>query len=80
METEARNNRAPPSRQERIAMMNDVWAVVAVIGLACWLLSALIFIFKAFPGRGQFLARPALTWGTVLIVSYIVWVVGMLRA
>jgi len=54
--------------------------VVTVIGVAGWLLSALIFIFKAFPGRGQFLVRPALTWGTVLIVSYIVWIVGMLRA
>ena len=61
-------------------MMNDVWAVVMEIGLAGWLLSALIFIFKAFPGRGQFLARPALTWGTVLVVSYVVWIVGMLHA
>ena len=61
-------------------MMSDVWAALMVTGLACWLFSALIFIFKAFPGRGQFLVRPALTWGAVLIVSYLVWIVGMLHA
>ena len=61
-------------------MISDIWAVLMVTGLACWLLSVLIFIFKAFPGRGQFLARPALTWGAVLIVSYLVWIVGMLHA
>ncbi len=60
--------------------MNDVWAMVMVAGLAGWLLSALIFIFRAFPGRGLFLVRPALTWGAVLVVSYIVWIVGMLHA
>ncbi len=60
--------------------MNDIWAAVMLAGLAGWLCSALIFIFKAFPGRGQFLVRPALTWGAVLVVSYMVWIVGMVHA
>jgi hypothetical protein len=60
--------------------MNDLWAAAMMAGLAGWLFSALIFIFKSFPGRGQFLARPALTWGGVFVVSYIVWIVGMLHA
>jgi len=49
-------------------------------GLAGWVCSALVFIFKAFPGRGKFLGRPALIWGGLLLASYIVWIVGMLHA
>ncbi len=60
--------------------MNELWSVVVVVGLLGWVGAALSFVFKAFPGRGQFLARPALIWGGVLVASYIVWIVGMLHA
>ena len=60
--------------------MNELWSVVVVVGLLGWVGAALTFIFKAFPGRGRFLVRPALTWGMVLIVAYIVWIVGLLHA
>ncbi|HEX9078433.1 MAG TPA: hypothetical protein VF795_02515 [Desulfuromonadaceae bacterium] len=60
--------------------MNEFWSVVVVAGLLGWVGAALGFIFKAFPGRGQFLARPALIWGGVLAASYAVWIVGMLHA
>ena len=60
--------------------MHTIWAVVMMAGLAGWLCSTLFFIFRSFPGRGRFLARPALTWGCVLVVSYVIWIVGMLHA
>jgi len=49
-------------------------------GMGGWLFSTLIFIFKAFPGRGEFAVKPAITWGIALMVFYIVWITGMLNA
>jgi len=60
--------------------VNEFWSVVVVVGVLGWVGAALVFIFKAFPGRGQFLVRPALIWGGVLVASYMVWIVGMLHA
>lgn len=48
--------------------------------MLAWMTSTLVFIFKAFPSRGQFEARPALKWGLVLVVSFTVWIVGLLNA
>lgn len=60
--------------------MNEIWSIVTLAGLAGWVASTLILIFKAFPGRGVFERRPALRWGGVLVVAYIAWIVGMLHA
>ncbi len=60
--------------------MSEFWSVVVLVGLAGWISSALLFLFKAFPGRGQFLARPAMIWGGAFLVAYLVWIVGMLSA
>jgi hypothetical protein len=49
-------------------------------GLVGWLIAALIFIFRVFPSRGEFTARPAIIWGAVLSLSYLLWIVGMLNA
>jgi len=51
-----------------------------LVGMAGWLFTTLIFIFKAFPGNGEFAVRPALIWGAVLLVFYIAWITGMLNA
>jgi hypothetical protein len=51
-----------------------------VFGLLGWVGATLVFIFKAFPGRGQFQVRPAMIWGGVLVASFIVWIVAMLHA
>lgn len=60
--------------------MNDIWSIVTLAGLAGWVGSTLMFIFKAFPGRGVFEVRPALRWGGVLVVAYSAWIAGMLHA
>lgn len=61
-------------------MAHDIWSMVSLAGLAGWIVSTLLLIFKAFPERGQFAARPALQWGCGLALSYIVWIVGLLNA
>jgi hypothetical protein len=59
---------------------DGLWSIVTLIGLFGWVFSALVFLFKVFPERGQFNARPARLWGTLLLIFYAVWVVGMLQA
>jgi hypothetical protein len=60
--------------------MNEVWAIVTIVGIAGWLSATLLFIFRSFPERGRFEKRPAIVWGCVLVVFYAVWIAGMLNA
>ena len=57
-----------------------MWSIITIIGLSGWVASAIVFLFKAFPGRGMFDAREARVWGAAVLVSYGVWIVGMLNA
>lgn len=61
-------------------MSNNIWSLVLLTGMLGWITSSLVFIFKVFPSRGQFEARPALKWGCVLVVFFTVWIVGLLNA
>ncbi|MFA7060288.1 MAG: hypothetical protein WC156_05660 [Pedobacter sp.] len=61
-------------------MSDNIWSLVLLTGMLGWITSSLVFIFKVFPGRGQFEARPALKWGCVFVVSFTVWIVGLLNA
>ena len=61
-------------------MSDGVWSIVTLIGLAGWIISTMVFIFRAFPARGVFVARQARIWGGALIVSYGIWIVGMINA
>jgi len=61
-------------------MSDGLWSIVTIIGLSGWVSSAIMFLFRAFPGRGRFEVREACVWGAAVLVSYGVWVVGMLLA
>jgi hypothetical protein len=61
-------------------MSNDLWSIVTLVGLAGWVTSTIVFIFKAFPLRGVFAAQQARIWGGALIVSYSIWIVGLINA
>lgn len=61
-------------------MPNEFWSIIIIASLTVWIASTLGFIFKAFPARGQFEARPALKWGIVVVVSFTIWIVGLLNA
>jgi hypothetical protein len=59
---------------------DGIWSIITLIGLFGWVSSAIVFLFKAFPGRGLFEVRAARLWGAALLVSYAVWVIGLLNA
>jgi hypothetical protein len=61
-------------------MSNDLWSIVTLIGLAGWILSMIVFLFRSFPARGVFEAQQARIWGAATVVSYAVWIVGMINA
>ncbi|MBL0226159.1 MAG: hypothetical protein IPQ16_11470 [Geobacteraceae bacterium] len=61
-------------------MSDDLWSIITLIGLSGWISSAIVFLFRAFPGRGLFDAREARVWGSVVLVSYGIWIAGMLHA
>ena len=61
-------------------MSDGFWSILVLISFFGWISSAIVFLFKAFPERGQFKARPAGLWGAVLLVSYTIWVIGLLNA
>ncbi|NVN92427.1 MAG: hypothetical protein HXX11_17755 [Desulfuromonadales bacterium] len=61
-------------------MEHDIWSIVLLIGLWGWIISTLVFIFRAFPSRGEFAARPARIWGMCSAVSFAVWIVGLLKS
>jgi len=59
---------------------DDFWSFVLIAGMIGWMTSTLVFIFKAFPARGQFEAQPALKWGCIVLASYFVWIAGLINA
>jgi hypothetical protein len=54
--------------------------MIIIVSLILWIASTLGFIFKAFPARGQFEAHLALKWGVAVVVSFTIWIVGLLNA
>jgi hypothetical protein len=61
-------------------MSHEIWSMVLLIGLFGWIASTLVFIFTAFPSRGEFLTRPAIKWGLCIFVSFMAWIAGLLNA
>jgi hypothetical protein len=61
-------------------MINEWWALLSIAGLGCWIGCLLIFIYRAFPRRDMFQAAEGLPWGLGFVVSFAIWIIGMLRA
>lgn len=61
-------------------MADEIWSIIIIASLAAWISSTLGFVFKAFPAKGRFEARPAMKWGAAVVVSFAIWIVGLLNA
>ena len=58
-------------------MTSEVWFVIAISSFWAWVVTSLLFIFKAFPRYGIFNARLALIWGSESFFCAILWVVAL---
>jgi hypothetical protein len=61
-------------------MMRDLWSVILILGLAGWLFSSIMLMLKAFPGKNVFVASSGIRWGSAGVISFFIWVIGMLNA
>jgi hypothetical protein len=56
-----------------------VWGALAALGFAGWLCATVGFILRGF-GRGGVLTGSGFRWVAGIAVSYLVWILGLLRA
>jgi hypothetical protein len=61
-------------------MIHEGWALICEIGLWGWIAATAGLILQAFPSRDTFRKRPAALWGGCLLLCYVLWCVGMLKA
>ena len=61
-------------------MSHDIWSVILIIGLIGWLFSSIMLMLKAFPQKNVFITSAGIRWGSAALVSFFVWIAGMLKA
>ncbi|MBE9504741.1 MAG: hypothetical protein IME96_11245 [Proteobacteria bacterium] len=61
-------------------MINQGWALACELGFLGWVGCTIGFIFRAFGDKDAFYGRRALFWGSLVVIFYALWVLGMVRA
>ncbi len=56
------------------------WSVVREVGFFGWVGAVIGFIIQVFQGEKGFVVRRALGWGGLFLISYAIWIIGMLKA
>lgn len=61
-------------------MSNDLWSVILIIGLVGWIFSGIMLMLKAFPQKDVFVLSSGIRWGLAVLISFFIWIIGMLKA
>jgi hypothetical protein len=61
-------------------MSRDLWSVILIAGLVGWLFSSIMLMLKAFPRKDVFVVSSGIRWGSAGVISFFIWVMGMLNA
>lgn len=61
-------------------MSHDIWSIVLLLGVVSWIVSSIAFMFYAFPRRGEFVVKSGIRWGVTSLISFLIWIIGMLNA
>jgi hypothetical protein len=61
-------------------MTRDLWSVILIAGLVGWLFSSIMLMLKAFPKKDVFVVSSGIRWGSAGVISFFIWVIGMLNA
>ena len=61
-------------------MENELWSVVLIVGVTGWLFSTIMLIFRAFPQKDVFVVSSGIRWGSASLISFFVWIIGLLKA
>lgn len=61
-------------------MLHELWSVILIAGLIGWLFSSIMFMLKALPQKDVFVVSNGIKWGSSAVISFFIWVIGMLNA
>ena len=61
-------------------MSHDIWSIILLIGLAGWIFSSIMLALTAFPQKAVFDSLPGMRWGVAIVISFVIWIIGMLNA
>jgi hypothetical protein len=61
-------------------MNNEFWAVLGIVAFLVWIFSVIGFLLQSFSPVSTINARKALYWGSGVIISYGLWITGMIKA
>ena len=61
-------------------MLHELWSVILIAGLTGWLFSTIMLMLKAFPARNVFVVSAGIRWGTTGVISFAIWIIGLLNA
>jgi len=61
-------------------MARELWSVILIAGLVGWLFSSTMLMLKAFPRKDVFVVSSGIRWGSAAVVSFFIWVLGLLNA
>lgn len=61
-------------------ILRELWSLLLIVGLIGWLFSSIMLMLRAFPKKDVFVSSAAMKWGSVVLVSYFFWIIGMLNA
>jgi hypothetical protein len=61
-------------------MNNVYWAVMGEVAFLMWIFTVIGFLLHSFPSVGTIKRRTALYWGSGAIISYGIWITGMIKA
>ncbi len=84
---EDRNKSLAQKTEEALAILNKpmkpdtFWSIALGIGFIGWVSGVSLFIWFAFKKEGtQLILRQSIKWGSVIIIFYALWIIGMARA
>ncbi len=61
-------------------MVRELWSVILIAGLIGWISSSIMLMVKAFPQKDVFVVSSGIRWGVAGVISFFIWVIGMLKA
>jgi len=61
-------------------MLHDIWSIIVIAGLSGWIFSSIMLMFRAFPRRDEFVVSSGIRWGSAVVISFFIWIIGMLNA
>jgi hypothetical protein len=61
-------------------MSHDIWSIMLITGLSGWIASVIMLIWRAFPERGVCNCGAGIRWGSACVISFAIWIAGVLLA